>query len=151
RPYAKSLSSILSSLASANNDSGPGWYNTVRPEEKILIVSISSDRGLCGSFNSNVFKSTMKLINDQYSSQFAKGNVSVLPIGKKSLEFFSKRSIPVVADYWEIFNSISFQKVATIGDFIIDAYKKGKYDKVEIVYNEFKNVASQILRVEQFL
>jgi F-type H+-transporting ATPase subunit gamma len=74
-----------------------------------------------------------------------------LPIGKKSLEFFTKRNMPVVSDYWEIFNAISFQKVAAIGDFVIEAYKKGKFDKVEIVYNEFKNVASQILRIEQFL
>lgn len=151
RPYAKSLSAMLSSLASINGDSGPAWYNAPSKEENVLIVAISSDRGLCGSFNSNIFKATLKLIQEKYSAQQAQGRVTILPIGKKSLEYFTKRNMPVVSDYWDIFHSLSFEKVAAIGGFLMDSFKNGKFDKIEIVYNEFKNVASQILQVEQFL
>src|SRR5688572_19083890 len=152
RPFAKKLSAILQNLSSAQtSDAGDNWYSKVREEKNILIVAVSSDRGLCGSFNSNVFKGVLKLINDKYEGQFKKGNVTILPIGKKALEFFTKRKTTVVSDYSTVLTSISFENVSKAAEFMMSAFQTGKYDKIEIVYNEFKNVATQILRAEQFL
>jgi F-type H+-transporting ATPase subunit gamma len=152
RPFAKKLSAILQNLSSAQaGDAGDNWYSKVREEKNILIVAVSSDRGLCGSFNSNVFKGVVKLINDKYESQYKKGNVTILPIGKKALEFFTKRKTAVVGDYSTVLTSISFENVSKAAEFMMQGFQTGKYDKIEIVYNEFKNVATQILRTEQFL
>lgn len=150
RPFAQKLNYLLQNLSSSSSD-GLDWYNTQREERKILIVAVSSDRGLCGGFNSNVIKSTNRLMQDQYSTQSKLGNVTILPIGKKVFEYYSKRNIKVVDKFWSQFNNLSFENISAIGDFIIDEYRKGEYDKVVIVYNEFKNVATQILRTEQFL
>lgn len=150
RPFAQKMTAILQNLSSGNND-GDSWYNDVRPEEKILIVAISSDRGLCGSFNSNVFKGVNRLIQEKYSSQQAKGNVSILALGKKSLDFFSKRKYPTNGEYVSVFQGLSFEKVSLVGDYLMDVYRKGQYDKIEIVYNQFKNVATQVLIAEQWL
>lgn len=152
RPFAKKLTTILQNLSSAQaGDAGDNWYSKVREEKKILIVAITSDRGLCGSFNSSVLKGVLKLIADKYDTQAAAGNVTILPIGRKALEFFGKRKIAMVNDYSTIISNITFAGVSDAAEFMMDAFRAGKYDKIEIVYNEFKNVATQILRTEQFL
>ncbi len=150
RPFAEKLNSLLQNLSAAGSD-GQAWYSAKREEKKILIVAISSDRGLCGSFNSTVFKAASKLIAEKYEAQNRQGNVTVLPLGKKAFEFFGKKNIPAVNDYWNIFHNLSFDGVAEVGQYLMDSYREGKYDKIEVVYNEFKNVATQILRTEQFL
>jgi F-type H+-transporting ATPase subunit gamma len=150
RPFAQKLNYLFKNLSSASGD-GLDWYNTVREEKKILIISVTSDRGLCGGFNSSVFKATNRVIQENYSAQLKAGNVTVLPIGKRGYEYFSKRNLKIIDKFWNIFSNLSFARASEIGDFVIDAYKKGDYDKVEIVYNEFKNVATQILRTEQML
>jgi F-type H+-transporting ATPase subunit gamma len=150
RPFAQKLNYLLKNLSSASAD-GLDWYNAVREEKKILVVVITSDRGLCGGFNSSVTKLTNRLISETYGAQAKAGNVTVLPIGKKGAEYFGKRNVKVIDSFWNVFQTLSFDRVAEIGDFIISAYKKGEYDKVVIVYNEFKNVATQILRTEQML
>ena len=151
RPFAQKLSAILQNLSSAQEIGSDNWYATKREEKKILIVAVSSDRGLCGSFNSTVFKGVNKLITEKYDQQFRKGDVTVLPLGKKALDFFAKRKVSIVDNYVGTIANISFGNVSTAAEFLMDAYKKGTYDKIEIVYNEFKNVATQILRTEQFL
>jgi F-type H+-transporting ATPase subunit gamma len=151
RPFAQKLSALLQNLSSAQEAGSDNWYATKREEKKILIVAVSSDRGLCGSFNSTVFKGVNKLISDKYEAQFRKGDVTVLPLGKKALDFFAKRNVSVVDNYVGTIANISFGTVSAAAEFLMDAYKKGTYDKIEIVYNEFKNVATQILRTEQFL
>jgi len=152
RPFARKLNALLQNLSAAQVDSdGDNWYSEVREEKKILIIAISSDRGLCGSFNSNVFKGVNKLIEEKYATPFAKGHVTVLTIGKKSSDYFSKRKCSVHGDFTLLFSSLSFENVSRAAEFVIEAYRHGKYDKVELVYNEFKNVATQILRVEQYL
>lgn len=150
RPFAKRLSYLLQNLSGAGGEE-QNWYNTVRDEKNVLIIVVSSDRGLCGSFNSSVIKATVKLINDKYEGQWKKGNVTILPLGKKGYEFFTKRNYKVNDQHWNIFQSLSFDKVSDVATQIMTAFEKGQYDKVEIVYNEFKNVATQILRTEQFL
>lgn len=152
RPFVQRLSFILQNLSSSQEgDNDDNWYAKVREEKKILIVSVSSDRGLCGSFNSNVFKGVNKLIADKYSEQFRKGDVTVLPLGKKALDFFAKRKVSIVDNYVGTIANITFGNVSAAAEFLMEAYQKGTYDKIEIVYNEFKNVATQILRTEQFL
>jgi F-type H+-transporting ATPase subunit gamma len=152
RPFAQKLSAILQNLSAAQSDANSdAWYSQVREEKKIVIVAVSSDRGLCGSFNSNIFKGVLRLINEKYATQAEKGNVTILPIGRKAFEFFGKRKGSMVNDYSTLFSSLTFDKVSEVGEFLMKEFKAGNYDKIEIVYNEFKNVATQILRTEQFL
>jgi F-type H+-transporting ATPase subunit gamma len=151
RPFAQKLNAILRNLSAAQAADSDNWYSKVREENKVLIVAISSDRGLCGSFNSNVFKNVNRVIEEKYSDQFRKGNVTILSIGKKTADYFGKRKCNLISDYTILFSTLSFDNVSKAADYIMEAFKDGRYDKVEIVYNEFKNVATQILRVEQFL
>lgn len=150
RPFAKKMNSLLQNLSAAQTE-GQEWYSVVREEKKILIVAISSDRGLCGSFNSSVFKATLKLIEEKYAKQHQQKNVTILPIGKKSAEFFTKRNFPVVATYANIFHDLTFESVSEAAQYLMDRFRAAEFDKIEIVFNEFKNVATQILRVEQLL
>lgn len=151
RPFAQKLSALLQNLSSAQEAGSDNWYATRREEKKILIVAVSSDRGLCGSFNSTVFKGVNKLISDKYEQQFRKGDVTVLPLGKKAFDFFAKRKVSVVDNYVGTIGNITYENVADVAEYLMEAFKKGTFDKIEIVYNEFKNVATQILRTEQFL
>ena len=150
RPYAQKMAHLFQNLSAAEQD-GQAWYNQQREINKVLLVVITSDRGLCGGFNSTILKATIRLATEKYPDQYAKGNVTVLPLGKKGWEYFSKRSHPMVADFWNVFHGLSFDTVSTVGEYMMDEFKKGTYDRIEIVYNEFKNVATQILRTEQFL
>lgn len=153
RPYAEKLTAIIQNLSSAQGDGNTdAWYSVTRDPQKILIIAVSSDRGLCGSFNSNIFKGVVKLLDEKYESQLRNGNVTIFPIGKKAADFFNKRrGVTVVNEYAGLFSNLKFETVADAGDYVIDAFKRGAYDKVEIVYNEFKNVATQILRTQQLL
>lgn len=152
RPFAQKLSYIFQNLSAAQSgESTDNWFSKAREENRILIVAISSDRGLCGSFNTNVFKGVLKLIHDKYEKQYRNGNVTILTIGRKADDYFVKRKFNVVSEHCGIITSISFDKVSAAAEYIFDTYRNGKYDKVEIVYNEFKNVATQVLRTEQYL
>jgi F-type H+-transporting ATPase subunit gamma len=152
RPFAQKLNAILKNLSAAQTSGdGDNWYSAVREENRILIVAISSDRGLCGSFNSNVFKTVNRIIDEKYPEQFRKGNVTVLSIGKKTGDYFSKRKCNLIGDYTLLYSALTFENVSKAAEFIMQAFKDGRFDKVEVVYNEFKNVATQILRVEQYL
>lgn len=152
RPYALKLDAILRNLSQAQSSSdGDKWYSQVREEKRILIVAISSDRGLCGSFNSSVFKGVSRLIQEKYEVQNSKGNVAILPIGRKASEYFTKRKYETLSQYVGLFGDLNFQNASRVGETIMEAFRAGKFDKVEVVYNEFKNVATQILQVEQLL
>lgn len=152
RPYAQMLEGILNNLAgSTPPEELDSPYLQERNPEKILIVSLTSDRGLCGAFNMNVIKATNKLIQKKYATQLEAGNVHFLPIGKKGKDYLISRHKNLNADYNEIFQNLSFEEVKAAGDYILNAFAKGEYDRVEIVFNEFKNVATQIMRTEQFL
>ncbi len=152
RPFAQKLSVILQNLSAAQaNESGDNWYSKDRAIDKVLLVAISSDRGLCGSFNTNVYKGVLRVIEEKYSSQFKQGRVTILPIGKKANEYFSKRRYLVISDYANLFSQISFGQVTEVANFLMDRFRTGQYDRIEIIYNEFRNVATQILRIEQYL
>jgi F-type H+-transporting ATPase subunit gamma len=152
RPFAQKLNAILKNLSAAQTGGdNDNWYSDVREENKILIVAISSDRGLCGSFNSNVFKAVNRLIDEKYADQFRKGNVTVLSIGKKTGDYYGKRKCNLIGDYTLLFSQLNYENISKASQFIMQSFRDGKFDKVEVVYNEFKNVATQILRVEQLL
>jgi F-type H+-transporting ATPase subunit gamma len=151
RPYSQKLAGILDNLKQANDSDLDSPYLLDRVAEKILVVVITSDRGLCGAFNSNVIKTTLALLENKYSSQLAKGQVTFLCVGKKGYEYFSKRGYKVVGDYATLFGNLNFIAVSEAAEFAMNGFVNGTYDKVELVYNEFKNVATQILRTETLL
>lgn len=152
RPYAAKLAGLLQNLSSQEGENEEGSnFTEVRSENRVLLMVVTSDKGLCGAFNSNVFKAANKAIEEKYKGQFKDGDVHIMPIGKKALDYFTKRGFHVIPDFWNLFSPTSFETSAKAAEFAMDAFAKGKYDKVEIIYNEFKNVATQIMNVEQFL
>lgn len=151
RPYAQHLNTILTNISASLGDTVENPYASERAPERVLIVVVTSDRGLAGAFNANIAKATGSLINQKYASQLAAGNLFILPIGKKGFEFFAKRKFQVISDYSTLFSKLSFGEVRKVAEFVMDGFVKGRFDRVEIVYNEFKNIATQIVRREQFL
>jgi len=150
RPYANKMKDILSNL-SASMDGSNSPYTQEREPNKVLIISISSNRGLAGAFNMNVIKTTNNLISEKYSDQLRKGNVHVVAIGKKVQDFYEKRKYKVVGNNNELFSDLSFENTSKITESVMTAFAKGEYDRVELVYNQFRNAAVQILTTEQLL
>jgi len=150
RPYAQKLVEVIENVNGGLED-GQSSYATTREENKILIIAISSDRGLCGPFNTNVFKTVAQLIHTKYEPQFNAGDVHILPIGKKSHDFFKKRKYNVIDDFADIFSRLSFQSARDAAEYVMKAFEEERFDKVEIVYNEFKNIATQVIQAEQLL
>ena len=151
RPYALKLNSILQNVSSNSDSDFENVYGTEREIKNVLLIVVTSDRGLCGAFNSNVFKRTLKLIEENYSSQYNSGNLSILPVGKKAADYFIKRKYNVVSEHSDLFTRLSFDNVKVAAEETMKAFADGTYDRVDIIYNEFKNVATQVLNVEQFL
>ncbi|UXP33772.1 ATP synthase F1 subunit gamma [Reichenbachiella agarivorans] len=151
RPYSQKLTGILQNVSSTLGGEIENVYGEKREVEKVLLVVVSSDRGLCGAFNNNVFKATANVIKEKYSYEQKHDGVFILPIGKKSFDFFSKRKYQVIGDYCNMFQELSFDVAREAAEYVMKSFKDGKYDKVEIVYNEFKNVATQVVRTEEFL
>lgn len=151
RPYANKLKEILENL-SASLDSSEGVYSKQRDVKNVLIVVITSNRGLCGGFNANVIKAANRLVSEQYSG----AKVSVLTIGKKGADFFRKTDYGITGTDMprglnELFDKLTFSNVSPVAEKIMEAFAAGQFDKVELVYNHFKNAAVQITMVEQFL
>ncbi|MEQ8238827.1 MAG: ATP synthase F1 subunit gamma [Cyclobacteriaceae bacterium] len=152
RPYANKLSAIISNVsASIDKDAIENPYAEVRDEKKVLLVVVSSDRGLCGAFNSNVFKFTKALIAEKYNTQEAAGDLTIMPIGKKSYEYFKKRGYNIIDTYQDLMSNLTFLNALEAAEFTMEGFIDGHYDKVEIVYNEFKNVATQVVNNEVLL
>lgn len=150
RPYATKLKEILGNL-SASLEGSTSPFIEDREPNKVLIVAVSSNRGLAGAFNMNVIKTANNLIAEKYSEQFKKGNVSIVAIGKKTQDFYEKRGYNVIGNNNEVYADLSFENVTKITDAIMAGFVDGKYDRVEVVYNRFKNAAVQILTSEQLL
>lgn len=150
RPYAGKLKEILENL-SASLDSADGIYSKEKKVQKVLIIVITSNRGLCGAFNGNVVKTAAMLINSKYSESNKNGNLDVLCIGKKGSDFLMKRKYNVINTNTQILDSLSFENVAPIAENLMKSFTDGKYDRIEIVYNQFKNAAVQVLSTEQYL
>jgi F-type H+-transporting ATPase subunit gamma len=151
RPYAKKLSEILKNIVANSEEATNSEYMEERTPTKILIVLATSDRGLCGGFNSNAIKAAIALAKEKYAAQLQAGNVSFMCIGKKGRDFFLKRNYKVDTEYSEIFGKLSFDLVRAAAEKVMVAFKNKEYDVVELVYNEFKNVATQVIQTERFL
>lgn len=147
RPYSQKLNGILSNLSdSIDVDSLKVYFNQKEVKNTLLVV-ITSDRGLCGSFNANVIKQANSLVKEQYAGK----NITILPIGKKAFEFYGKQGYQMITDFKDIFLQLNAENSFAIGEYILQQFKTGKFDKVEIIYNQFKNAATQILTAEPFL
>jgi F-type H+-transporting ATPase subunit gamma len=151
RPYADKMSMILSSLSASLEKSEDSVYTLQREPTKVLIVLISSNRGLCGGFNSNVTKKAVELARTKYSSQFAKGNVSLLAIGKMGERQAKTLKLDVTGNQNTLYDNLSFESVSAVASAVMASYAKGEYDCVELVYNQFKNAAIQVVTAEKFL
>lgn len=151
RPYAQKLQEMLSNIVSNSEGELNLSLAAERSVEKVLIIIITSDRGLCGGYNSNLIKLAKQLAKEKYATQFAKGNVRFLPIGKKGYEQFAKGGFQVYDKYWDIFTGLSFEKVQAAAQYAMNAFSNKEVDAVEIVYSEFKNAATQRFVTEQFL
>jgi len=151
RPYALKLQGMLSNIVS-NADSDVNMALAAeRPVKKVLVIVITSDRGLCGSYNSNLIKLAKQVMREKHAGTENTGNAELLPLGKKGWEHFSKNKFKVIDRYWNIFSELSFDHVARVAKFAMDSFEKGEVDAVELVYSEFKNAGTQRFTVEQFL
>jgi F-type H+-transporting ATPase subunit gamma len=151
RPYAKKLQELLSNIVSSSEGDGGMSLATERPVERVLLLVITSDRGLAGAYNSNVIKLAKQTIKEQYASQAAKGNVEIWSIGKKGYEHFVKNNYKVADTHKDIFLNLTFDNVQKASQAAMDAFQNNQFDVVEIVYSEFKNAATQRFVIERFL
>lgn len=145
RPYSEKLTELLQNLSATLDSDNGGVFAEQRPVNKVLVVAITSNRGLCGAFNANVIKQ-VKNIQQTYAGK----QVDVLAIGKKGADVLKKTST-VIDNQSSVFDSLSFENVAVIAQSLMDKFAAGEYDKIEVVYNHFKNAATQLVLTEQFL
>lgn len=151
RPFAEKLNSILDNISATLETSDDNPYHTDRGETNILLITLTSDRGLCGAFNSSIFRKVNQLLQERYSTQYERGNLTILPLGKKAYDYFRKRDFRIIEGYQDIFTHLSFDSVKEIAESVMQEFKQERFDQVFIVYNEFKNVATQIIQVDKFL
>ena len=147
RPYSNKLTEIMSSVSSASEDSSQNKYLEVRDVNKILLVPITSNRGLCGGFNANIIKKTIEIEKELNS----RAELTILSIGKKSSEFFKKNKYNVHSTHDDVFQDVNYEDVSKIAELILNDFANEKFDKVILVYNQFKNAATQIVMQEDFL
>ncbi|GAB7255663.1 ATP synthase F1 subunit gamma [uncultured Polaribacter sp.] len=146
RPYSSKLTELLQNLSATLESDASGEYSKQRDVSKVLLVVITSNRGLCGGFNSSITKEVVKTINEKYSNT----SVDLFTIGKKGNDVLSK-GYNVTANRSDIYDDLTFSNVASLAENLMQLFVNGTYDKIEIVYNQFKNAATQITQVEQFL
>jgi F-type H+-transporting ATPase subunit gamma len=146
RPYSSKLTELLQNLSATLDGETGGVYSKQREVSKVLIVSVTSNRGLCGGFNSSITKEIIKTVEEKY----ANNTVDIFAIGKKGADVLSKQ-YNLVSTRNDIYDDLTFDNVALIAEKLMELFVEGSYDKIEIVYNQFKNAATQIPQVEQFL
>ena len=146
RPYANKLTELIQNLSVSLDGEGQNPFTSQRDEEKILIISITSNRGLCGAFNTNIIKETLRLSKEDYAGK----TIEIMGIGKKGADILSK-TLPIKSRHDAIYDNLSFANVAEVALLAMDAFAEGHYDKVLLVYNQFKNAATQVVTTEQFL
>ena len=152
RPYANKLHDILVNLSQSLAESQvENIYAREGTPEKVLIVMITSNRGLCGAFNTNVVKEARNLVAEAYYDQYKKGNVGFLTIGKNGYDNMRKHKFPIAAEHNDLLNDLTFERTVTVAEKVMQAFTTGEYDRVELVYNHFKNAAVQQLTREVFL
>jgi F-type H+-transporting ATPase subunit gamma len=152
RPYANKLYEILVGLTQSLSDSETdNIYGRESLPEKVLIVVITSNRGLCGAFNTNVIKETKRLISEKYYEQYKNGNLWLLTIGKKGFDYFRKQKINMLHEQNNLLYDLSYENVAQVVEQVMKRFTSGEFDRVELIYNQFRNAAVQNLTNELFL
>lgn len=146
RPYSEKLTQLLQDLSASLEGDVAGKYSEERAVNNVLVVTITSNRGLCGAFNSNVIKETYQLVQNKYAGK----KVDFLTIGKKANDILRK-SGTVIQNDSAVFDNLTYENVAEIAEYLMQLFTDGKYDRIEVVYNQFKNAATQIVMTEQFL
>ncbi|MDP1620701.1 MAG: ATP synthase F1 subunit gamma [Bacteroidales bacterium] len=151
RPYAAKLREILQNLSASIDHSDENVFSQERKPEKILLVVIASNRGLCGAFNSNIMKMAVHFTETTYSQQFSKNNVSFITIGRKASEYFRKRKYNVLESHDELFDQLTFANASILAEKLMKGFAAKDFDRIDLIYNQFKNAAVQRLIVEQYL
>jgi|TARA_B110000261_G_scaffold96162_1_gene108800 F-type H+-transporting ATPase subunit gamma len=146
RPYSDKLTELIQDLSASADTDQPNPYTVVRQEEKILLVAITSNRGLCGAFNTNVIKETLRLSKEEFEGK----TVELVTIGKKGSDILSK-SLPFKSSHDDVFDNLTFDNTAKVAESIMEAFAGSEYDKVALIYNRFKNAATQLITIEPFL
>ena len=146
RPYAYRMRDVIGHLTALAVETGEIPLMQQRPVERVLLVVVTADRGLCGAFNSNIIRQTTHRINE-----YKEIELEIYPVGRKGYEFFSRRSIPIKEQKINFFNFLAFEDAIQISKDLISYFNSGAYDRIEIVYNEFKSVVQQNVIVETFL
>ena len=146
RPYSDKLTELIQDLSASADTDQPNPFAVVRQEEKILLVAITSNRGLCGAFNTNVIKETLRLSKEEFEGK----TVELVTIGKKGSDILSK-SLPFKSSHDDVFDDLTFDNTAKVAESIMEAFVGSEYDKVILIYNRFKNAATQLITVEPFL
>ena len=146
RPYAEKLTQLLQSLSATLEEGAGGAFTMQREVQNVLVIAITSNRGLSGAFNANVVKETRKLLVTKYAGK----KVDFITIGKKGHDVLSKNN-RVITNHNAVYDALTFENVAVIADELMLIFQEGRYDKIDLVYNQFKNAATQIIQVEQFL
>ncbi len=153
RPYATRLHNMMINILSNLDGDSSVVYNQAREEHSVLLVVVTSNRGLCGAFNTNILKTATAEILEKYPQQRAAKKLSIMPIGKRGADYMKRRfpDCTLVTDYVDLFNDLSFEQVAAVANQLMADFHSGKYDVIEVAYAKFKNAATQINEVEQFL
>ena len=155
RPYASKLYEIMQNLSAATQTSTEGVYTKIHKEniedEKILIIPVASNKGLCGVFNVNVLRETLNALKEDYKVQYEKGNVDILCISRKVEETLKFRKYRVIGNENELLDKLSYENAVTFAEKLMSDFVEEKYDRIIFIYNQFKNAGSQILVKEQYL
>jgi len=151
RPYARKLQEMLSNIVSSIDGGMTLALAEERTIEKVLLIVITSDRGLCGGYNANIAKLAKLTVAEKYEAQWKKGNVEIWNIGKKGFEALTKAGYKTNATYKDIYLNLNFESVQTAAQAAMRAFENKEFDAVEIIYSEFKNAATQAFTAEAFL
>ena len=152
RPYSEKLNEMLSNIMSGMEGGTSLSFNKQREPKKILVVLITSDKGLAGGFNSNLIKTARKLLEETYADQKKKGGVTILSIGKKGYDFFKKdKELTFITEHLSLMPTLTFESSKVVSQFLMQAFAEEKYDVIELVYAKFVNAATQRFMLERFL
>jgi len=151
RPYAAKLKEILQNLSASIDSAGDNVFTRQNPPAKVLLIVLTSNRGLCGAFNSNIIKTTLQCIADKYQLASDNGTLYIMTIGRKGTEFFTKRGYKVVSSHDSLYDELTWENASALAVELMKSFASNEYDRIEIVYNQFRNAAVQKITVEQFL
>jgi len=151
RPYAAKLKEIMQNLSADMENSMDNKYADIREPESVLLIAFTSNKGLCGAFNANVIRAVTERIHNTYGSQPLHPSVHLITVGRKATDFFRKRQYQVVESWDDVYNSISVERIYPLAEHLMSLFTDKTYDRIELIYNQFKNAAVQRLVIEQYL